>query len=79
MTEHELLDFTQYLLSGLISRMRLAGKQKQYRSLAAVDQSRQTRTIAQQQGRTLVGREATREAEGEHIRPLRVEQTRHVA
>ena len=76
---HQLADFAQHLLARLVRRMRLAGEQQQHRPLGIVDQAREARAVAQQQRRALVGGEAAREAEGEHVRPLRIEAARHVA
>ncbi len=55
--------------------MRLAGKEQQHGALGIIQQSRKPRAIAQQQRGALVGREAAREADRQHIGAVRVEET----
>jgi hypothetical protein len=59
--------------------MRLAGEQEQHRALLGADQTREPRAIAQQQRGALIGGEAPRETERQHIGPFRIEQSRDMA
>jgi hypothetical protein len=76
--EHELLDLAQHLLTRHVGRMRLAGEKEQQRTFRVVHEASQPRAILQQQRRTLVRGEATREADGERVRPIRIEMLRDV-
>ncbi len=59
--------------------MRLAGEQENDRTLRIVDEARQARAIPQQQRRALVGREATRKADRQDVRPQGIEKAGDVA
>ena len=67
------MELLHELLGGPVGRMGLAGKDEHHRTLVAVDDLLQPAEIVQQQRRALVGGEAAPEADGEHIRPFRVQ------
>src|SRR5712664_544178 len=65
---HQLRDLLKDAFSGLVMRMRLAGKHKLHRAFRVVHHGRQSFEIAQNQISPLVSRKAAREANGERIR-----------
>ena len=64
---HHLRDLLQDLLSRLVVRMGLAGKQELHRALGIVDHRGQALDVGEDQVGALVGGEAAREADGQRI------------
>jgi hypothetical protein len=76
---HELADFAQDLLGGLVGGVGLAGEEQQDGALGVAQKLGESGAIAHQQGGAFVGGEAACESDREHIGSHRVQQATDVA
>jgi hypothetical protein len=71
------VDHPNQLLTGLVTRVRLAGENEQHRTLEVIQQARQALGIGEQQCGPFVGGETAGKTDGEDVGFVRAQQTGH--